>query len=67
MQLTYHSHALRDNAGQLGALALTQLLQAIENESQQGDCICDEQRLSIIDEKLHRMQQELAYFVAQLQ
>jgi HPt (histidine-containing phosphotransfer) domain-containing protein len=61
--LGYESHSLKGTVGPLGADVLFHLLETIEIECDQNNCICDQQRLSVINSELNHIRAEVGHFV----
>ncbi len=61
-QLGYQSHSLRGTVGPLGADALLQMLLDLENECERKQCICDQKRLSVIEEELNQVRREMQQY-----
>ncbi|HSY29246.1 MAG TPA: Hpt domain-containing protein [Burkholderiaceae bacterium] len=62
-ELGDQSHSLKGTVGPLGADELVKMLLQIEDECNELQCICDENRLSKIDNELSQIQIELQQFV----
>jgi HPt (histidine-containing phosphotransfer) domain-containing protein len=63
-QLGFQSHALKGTVGPLGARALVQMLLLMEDECGRKQCICDAERISMIDEELSHVRREMQQFIA---
>jgi HPt (histidine-containing phosphotransfer) domain-containing protein len=65
-KLGHESHSLKGVVGPLGAAKLVEMLQALENDCNQGKCVCDAVRISGIDEELSQVRTEMQEFMARL-
>jgi HPt (histidine-containing phosphotransfer) domain-containing protein len=57
------SHALKGTVGPLGADQLVQMLLDIEDECKRGDCVCDEFRLTGVEDELKSVGAEIEDFI----
>jgi HPt (histidine-containing phosphotransfer) domain-containing protein len=62
-ELGRQSHSLKGTVGPLGADQLVQMLLDIEDECKQGNCICDDRRLAVIEDEIKIVGAEIDDFI----